>query len=121
MIRTQASLDKDLYRAARAEAKRRAISFAELCRRALARIVAPSGGREEPWMRYLGCLDSEREQESRRRPEAEASSGSRRRGSERSGERIITWGSRARRSYPDRAPCSGPGGGDEEHEDCKPT
>jgi hypothetical protein len=58
MIRTQVSLDKDLYRAARKEAKRRGISFAELCRRALARIVAPGEEHEEPWMRYLGCLDS---------------------------------------------------------------
>jgi hypothetical protein len=58
MIRTQVSLDKDLYRAARKEAKRRGISFAELCRRALARIVTPGEGREEPWMRYVGSLDT---------------------------------------------------------------
>ena len=56
MIRTQVSLDKELYRAAQEEAKRRGISFAELCRRALGRIVH-GGGREQPWMRYLGCLD----------------------------------------------------------------
>ena len=58
MIRTQVSLDQELYRAARKEAKRMGVSFAELCRRALARMVAPGGGREEPWMRYMGCLDS---------------------------------------------------------------
>ncbi len=57
MIRTQVSLDKDLYRAAQDEAKRRGISFAELCRRALARIVHVRG-REQPWMRYLGCLNT---------------------------------------------------------------
>lgn len=57
MIRTQVSLDKDLYRAARQEAKRRGISFAELCRRALAGMVR-GNGEEHPWLRYLGCLDS---------------------------------------------------------------
>ncbi|MFI5403412.1 MAG: CopG family transcriptional regulator [Planctomycetota bacterium] len=57
MIRTQVSLDKALYRAAQQEAKRRGISFAELCRRALARIV-PGSEEERPWLRYSGCLDT---------------------------------------------------------------
>jgi len=57
MIRTQVSLDRDLYRAAQGEAKRRGISFAELCRRALASMVR-GNGHEHPWMRFAGCLDS---------------------------------------------------------------
>jgi len=50
-------LEKDLYRAARQEAKRRGISFAELCRRALTAMVQKNG-QEHPWMRFAGCLDS---------------------------------------------------------------
>lgn len=55
-VRTQVSLREDLYRAARREAKRRGITLAELCRRALADMVRSSD--REPWLRYLGCLDS---------------------------------------------------------------
>lgn len=58
MIRTQVSLDKQLYRAARKEARRRGISFAELCRRALATMVPEGGDEDRPWLRYAGCLDS---------------------------------------------------------------
>ena len=57
MIRTQVSLDKDLYRAAQQEAKRRGISFAELCRRALAGMVR-GNGQGHPWLRFSGCLSS---------------------------------------------------------------
>lgn len=57
MIRTQVSLQKDLYRNAQKEAKRRGISFAELCRRAL-RAMVGENGKEQPWMRFAGCLDS---------------------------------------------------------------
>jgi hypothetical protein len=57
MIRTQVSLDAQLYEEAKAEAKRRGISFAELCRRALARAIRQRGG-EKPWMRFAGALQS---------------------------------------------------------------
>jgi hypothetical protein len=57
MIRTQVSLDRHLYRAARAEARRRGISFAELCRRALAKELPVKEG-DRPWMKWSGILDS---------------------------------------------------------------
>jgi len=58
MIRTQVSLDAQLYKEAKAEARRRGISFAELCRRALARTIRPRGGGDKPWMRFAGALQS---------------------------------------------------------------
>jgi hypothetical protein len=64
MIRTQVSFDKKTYEAAKEEARKRGISFAELCRRAIARIladgVAKEGGPESsrPWMRLAGLLES---------------------------------------------------------------
>ena len=70
MIRTQVSFDEATYREARAEARRQRISFAELCRRAIARILAerdpdpPSDRVAEgaaSWMRHAGVLDSEDE------------------------------------------------------------
>ena len=57
MIRTQVSLDKQLYDDARKEARRLGISFAELCRRALAQMLI-SYETKEPWMRYAGTLES---------------------------------------------------------------
>ena len=57
MTRTQISLEPRLYRAARAEARRRGISFAELCRRALAKEL-PVKKAENPWMKWSGILDS---------------------------------------------------------------
>ena len=64
MIRTQVSLDERLYNDAKKEARRLGISFAELCRRALAQILA---GRDlkEPWMRYAGAVESGDPQASR--------------------------------------------------------
>jgi hypothetical protein len=56
MIRTQISVDEDLYERAKEVAKRQGISLAELCRRGLASIV----GREpssRPWMAYAGILE----------------------------------------------------------------
>ena len=64
MIRTQVSFDIDTYRAAQAEARREGISFAELCRRAIARILAErqaqrkGNGSQTPWMRLAGALSS---------------------------------------------------------------
>ena len=39
MIRTQVSLEEEIYREAKKEARRQGISFAELCRRALAQLL----------------------------------------------------------------------------------
>lgn len=58
MIRTQVSLEEEMYREARKEARRRGISFAELCRRALAQILRPQHEVREPWMGYAGSLES---------------------------------------------------------------
>ena len=57
MIRTQVSLDDDMYREAKKEARRQGISFAELCRRALAQLLH-GGSVKEPWMRYAGSVES---------------------------------------------------------------
>jgi hypothetical protein len=57
MIRTQVSLDEQLYEDAKKEARRLGISFAELCRRALSQMLGgPHLG--EPWMRYAGSVES---------------------------------------------------------------
>ena len=57
MKRTQISLDRETYEAARKEARRQGVSFAEFCRRAIRRAL---GGREseKPWMRLAGVLRS---------------------------------------------------------------
>lgn len=56
MIRTQVSLEREMYEDAKREARRQGISFAELVRRALARVLpAPEGDR--PWMRLAGAID----------------------------------------------------------------
>ncbi len=56
MIRTQISLNKDEYDAAKREAQRLGISLAELLRRALRNQlpINPS----QPWMRYAGFIES---------------------------------------------------------------
>jgi hypothetical protein len=64
MIRTQVSLDERLYDDAKKEARRLGISFAELCRRALAQMLT-SRDLKEPWMRYAGSLESGDPQASR--------------------------------------------------------
>ena len=57
MIRTQISLDANVYRRAQAEARLLGISVAELVRRALVRSLGeqPSPG-EKPWMRFSGAI-----------------------------------------------------------------
>jgi hypothetical protein len=55
MMRTQISLDPETYAQARAEAKRRGISFAELVRRALSRMLH-DGADGPPWMRFAGAI-----------------------------------------------------------------
>jgi hypothetical protein len=56
MIRTQISLPRREYLAAKREARRLGISFAELLRRSL-RPVLPLD-RSKPWMRYAGMVDT---------------------------------------------------------------
>ena len=57
MIRTKVSLEEDMYREAKREARRQGISFAELCRRALAQVLG-QGAMNESWMRYAGAVES---------------------------------------------------------------
>jgi len=64
MIRTQISLSKEEYRAAKLEARRQGISLAELLRRSLRSVLPADESR--PWMRYAGIVatgnrDSSRE------------------------------------------------------------
>lgn len=56
MIRTQISLTKDEYGAAKREAARLGISLAELLRRSL-RTVLPVND-TKPWMRYAGLVET---------------------------------------------------------------
>jgi len=56
MIRTQISFDADLYARARAAAKRHGISMAELCRRAVAEVIARESA-DRPWMSFAGIFD----------------------------------------------------------------
>ena len=56
MVRTQISLEEEMYEEAQEEARRRGISFAELCRRALLDALPPRTG-DQPWMRYAGSVD----------------------------------------------------------------
>ena len=58
MIRTQISVDEELYRRAKRLARRHGISLAELCRRSLEEAV----GREpsdKPWMAYAGIVEGD--------------------------------------------------------------
>jgi hypothetical protein len=56
MIRTQISVDEDLYQRAKVVARRAGISLAELCRRSLQTAVArqPSN---KPWMAFAGVVE----------------------------------------------------------------
>ena len=56
MIRTQISVDAELYERAKQAARREGISFAELCRRSLANTLARKP-RSKPWMEYVGMFD----------------------------------------------------------------
>ena len=58
MVRTQISVDEDLYDRAKEVARREGISLAELCRRSLADTVSRSSV-EQPWMRFAGILDGD--------------------------------------------------------------
>ena len=56
MIRTQISVDQELYERAKDLAKRQGISLAELCRRSLQEAVSRQPS-DKPWMAYVGDLD----------------------------------------------------------------
>jgi hypothetical protein len=56
MVRTQISLSEDEYDAAKRESRRLGISFAELLRRSLRRVLAVD--ESKPWMRYAGMIES---------------------------------------------------------------
>lgn len=61
MTRTQISFDTALYKAAQAEARRRGISLAELCRQALRSALEAEASAEvstagKPWMKYSGVI-----------------------------------------------------------------
>ncbi len=56
MIRTQISLSRAEYAAAKREASRLGISLAELLRRSL-RILLPADA-SRPWMKYAGMIET---------------------------------------------------------------
>lgn len=56
MVRTQISLSKSEYQAAKREARRLGISLAELLRRSL-RSLLPLD-ETKPWMRYAGIIET---------------------------------------------------------------
>ena len=56
MIRTQISLSEREYEAAKEEAARLGVSFAELLRRSLRDLIPADESR--PWMRYAGMIES---------------------------------------------------------------
>ena len=56
MIRTQISLPKDEYDAAKAEAARMGVSLAEFVRRALRELLPADDS--NPWMHYAGMVES---------------------------------------------------------------
>lgn len=57
MVRTQVSLEQDMYERAKEEARRRGISFAELVRRCLGQALGPRD-EDQPWMRFAGAVES---------------------------------------------------------------
>ena len=56
MVRTQISLSEEEYEAAKRESRRLGISFAELLRRSLRRVLPID--ETKPWMRYAGMIES---------------------------------------------------------------
>jgi hypothetical protein len=64
MIRTQISLTRTEYEAAKREARRLGISLAELLRRSLRTMIPVDDSK--PWMRYAGIVESGDAQSSRR-------------------------------------------------------
>ena len=64
MIRTQISLQRNEYAAAKREAKRLGISLAELLRRSLQTMLPANEAK--PWMRYAGMVETGDPESSRR-------------------------------------------------------
>lgn len=64
MIRTQISLSREEYEAAKREARRLGISLAELLRRSLRNMLPADDAR--PWMRYAGSVETGDQESSRR-------------------------------------------------------
>ena len=58
MIRTQISVDEELYRRAKEVARRMGISLAELVRRSLSEVVARQPD-DRPWMALAGLFEGE--------------------------------------------------------------
>lgn len=58
MIRTQISVDAQLYRRAKLLARRKGISLAELCRRSLEEAVAKKPS-DKPWMAFAGVFEGD--------------------------------------------------------------
>ncbi|MBI2986216.1 MAG: antitoxin [Deltaproteobacteria bacterium] len=56
MIRTQISVDKELYKRAKRVARRKGISLAELCRQSLQEIVAQEP-LDRPWLAFAGIFE----------------------------------------------------------------
>jgi len=56
MIRTQVSLTKEEYDAAKAEAAKLGISLAELLRRSVRHLLPAD--QSKPWMRYAGMIET---------------------------------------------------------------
>lgn len=63
MIRTQISVDESTYKKAKAVARQRGISLAELCRRSLEETIAREPT-TKPWMALAGILDGNPEDSS---------------------------------------------------------
>jgi hypothetical protein len=63
MIRTQISLSREEYEAAKKEAKRLGISLAELLRRSLRTSLRVD--ESKPWMRYAGMVETGNPESSR--------------------------------------------------------
>ena len=63
MIRTQISVDPNLYARAKRVARRKGISLAELCRRSLEEAVAREPSKK-PWMAFAGMVEGRPEDSS---------------------------------------------------------
>jgi hypothetical protein len=57
MMRTQISLEVEMYRRAQTAAKRAGISVAEFVRRSVARMLGDADD-QQPWMSYAGVIAS---------------------------------------------------------------
>ncbi len=63
MVRTQISVDEEIYERAKVVAKRRGISLAELVRRGIEETMSREPA-DKPWMAYAGVIDGDEEDSS---------------------------------------------------------